>query len=91
MEDTLAEVQRLAGLSGEVTRIEIIKSLRNTLYSIESQDETLARLMLLVRHKQHPKYSSSTDTCPGSNEMITIQAFASSSRSCPCGHQHEGL
>ena len=86
MENALAEVQRLAGLSGEVTRIKIIKSLRNTLYSIESQDEILDRIMFLVRHKEHPKYSSSTDDCPGSDEMITIQALASSIRSRQCGH-----
>ena len=54
MEDALAEVQRLAGLSGEGTRNKIVNSLRNTLYSIESQDETLDRIMFSVRHNQVP-------------------------------------
>ena len=90
MDDALAEVQRLAGLSGEETRNKIVNSLPNTLYSIESQDKTLDRIMFLVRHNT-PNTALPPTLRPGSEEMITIQALASSSRSCPSGHQHEGL
>ena len=80
MEDAVAEIQRLAGLSGEETRNKIVNSLRNTLYSIESQDETLDRIMFLVRLKQHPKHSSSTDTAFGKrrdDNNLSISIFKS--------------
>ena len=59
------ELKRLARASGEGTRNKIVDSLRNTLYSIESQDEPLDRIMFLARHKQHSKHSSSADTASG--------------------------
>ena len=68
MEEALAEVQRLAGSSGEETRKKIVDSLRNTLYSIESQDEIMDRIMFLVRHKKHSEHSSSTDTASGKQQ-----------------------
>lgn len=71
MEEALAEVERLASSSGEGTRNKIVDSLRKTLYSIESKDETLDRIMFLVRHKQDSEHSSSTTLHPGSDEMIT--------------------
>ena len=80
MEDALAEVQRLAGLSGERTRNQIVNSLRNTLYSIESQDETLDRIMFLVRHNQNPKHSSSTKSASAKLEddnLASISIFKS--------------
>ena len=49
MEEALAEVKRLAASSSEGTRHKVIESFRNTLYSIESQDETLDRIMFSVR------------------------------------------
>ena len=52
MEEALAEVRRLAASSSEGTRRNIVESLRDTLYSIETQDETLNRIMFLVRRRQ---------------------------------------
>ena len=49
MEEALAEAHRLAGLSDEQNPVETITSLRNAIYSIESQAETLNRIMFLVR------------------------------------------
>ena len=53
MEEALAEVERFAGSSSEGTRKKLVNSLRNTLYSIESQDETLDRIMFSVSGKKH--------------------------------------
>ena len=71
MEEALAEVKRLATSSGERTRNKIVDSLRNTLYSIESDEETLDRIMFLVRHKQRFLHSSSI-LHPRSDEMMTF-------------------
>ena len=76
MDEALAEVERLAGLSGEGTRDKIVSSLRNTLYSIESQDETLDRIMFLVRHKQHSEHSFSTDTASGKRRDDNIPSIS---------------
>jgi len=62
MEEALAEVQRLAGSSGMGNREKIVNSLRNTLHSMESQDETLDRIMFLVRLEQNSEHSSPTGT-----------------------------
>lgn len=88
MDEALAEVQRLADSTDEGTRTKIVNSLRNTIYSIESQDETLRRIMFLVRHKNN---SLPSTLRPGSDKMITFHVLASSSRRYPSGHQYEGL
>ncbi len=62
MEEALAEVQRLAGSSGMGNREKIVNSLRNTLHSMESQDETLDRIMFLVRLERNSEHSSPTGT-----------------------------
>ena len=71
MEEALAEVKRLATSSGERTRNKIVDSLRNTLYSIESQEEILDRIMFLVRQKQSFLHNSSISH-PRSDEMMTF-------------------
>ena len=59
MEEALAEVKRLAASSGEGARHKAMESLRKTLYSIESQDETLDRIMFAVRRRQCSEHSAS--------------------------------
>lgn len=71
MEEALAEVERLASSSSEGTRTKIVESLRKTLFSIESQDETLDRIMFLVRHAKTPNTVLAPTLHAGSDEMIT--------------------
>ena len=60
MDAALAEVRELASSAGEETRSKVVDSLRNTLYSLESEDESLERIMFLVRHLEHLSFDPTT-------------------------------
>ena len=76
MEETLAEIRRLATSICEGTRNKIAGSLRNTFYSIESQDETVDRIMFLVRHRHDFENSSSTNIASAKGQNPDIQSIS---------------